>query len=91
MGEDFQLGVHRLLSSLQAAKKKKCLRFRGWVYFHLKIEASLGTMGVTYPPPGVTTEETCRSTAQRPGITLSPGSPNQRLTAFLSSSQLPPA
>lgn len=46
-------------------------------------------MGVTYPPHGVTAEETWRSTAQRPGITLSPGSPNQRLTAFLSSSQLP--
>lgn len=58
----------------------------GWVYFLLKIQASLGTMGVTDTPRGVTGKEMWGSTALSPGITLSAGSPNQMLTAFLSSS-----
>lgn len=33
MGEDFQLGVHRLLSSLQAAKKKKMFEIQGMGLF----------------------------------------------------------
>lgn len=55
----------------------------GWVCFHLKIEASLGTMGVTDTLRGVTGKEMWGSIALSLGMMLSLGSPNQRLTAFL--------